>query len=148
MKVVATLLLSIFLAGMAGAAPAPAAVGPVFVVPVRTDISSAQFFFLRRALKEAERQRASALVLHVDTYGGEVTAAIDNMEALLKTKVPTYTFIDSKAISAGALITLATQKIYMSPTAVIGAAAPVMAGGEDMSTTMNAKVVSSMAAIA
>ncbi len=122
--------------------------GPVIVVPVRTAISSAQFLFLRRAVKEAERQNASALVLHMDTLGGDVEAAIDNIEALLKTKVPTYAYIDSKALSAGALITLATQKIYMSPTAVIGAAAPVGPEGGDLPKTMSEKMISSLSAIA
>ncbi|RYD77837.1 MAG: nodulation protein NfeD, partial [Verrucomicrobiaceae bacterium] len=50
--------------------------GPVVVVPIKTEISSAQFFFLRRALKEAERDGASAFVIEMDTYGGEVKAAI------------------------------------------------------------------------
>jgi membrane-bound serine protease (ClpP class) len=148
MKLLASVILSILCLAPIAIGAAPEAAGAVFVVPVRTDISSAQFFFLRRALKEAERAKASALVLHVDTYGGEVTAAIDSMEALLKTKVPTYTYIDSKAISAGALITLATQKIYMSPTAVIGAAAPVQSGGEDLPKAMSDKMVSALSAIA
>ncbi len=120
--------------------------GPVIVVPIRTEISSAQFFFLRRALKDAERRHASAIVLDMDTYGGEVKAAIDSMDALMKTQVPTFTFINDKAISAGSMIALATQKIYMAPTAVIGAAAPVMSGGEDLSKTMTDKVVSMLSA--
>ncbi len=129
------------------AATAPAAEpGPVIVVPVRTEISSAQFFFLRRALKDAERRHASAIVLDMDTYGGEVKAAIDSMDALMKTQVPTFTFINNKAISAGSMIALATQKIYMAPTAVIGAAAPVMSGGEDLAKTMADKTVSMLSA--
>jgi membrane-bound serine protease (ClpP class) len=122
--------------------------GPVVVVPIRTEISAAQFFFLRRALKDAERRKASALILDMETYGGEVKAAIDSMDALLKTKVPTYTYINNKAISAGALIAIATQKIYMAPTGVIGAAAPVMAGGEDLAKTMKDKSVSMLSAVA
>ena len=101
--------------------------GPVIVVPVKTEISRAQFFFLRRALKEAERQGASAFVIDMDTYGGEVKAAIDNMDALLKTRVPTFTYINPRAISAGALIALATQKIYVAHRRD-RRAAPVMAG--------------------
>ena len=62
----------------------------------------------------------------MQTYGGEVAAAVDEMDALLKTRLPTYTYVDSKALSAGALIALATSKIYMAPTGVIGAAAPVL----------------------
>src|SRR4051812_16322996 len=81
--------------------------GPVVVIPIQTEISAAQFFFLRRALKEAERENASAFVLDMSTYGGEVKAAIDNMDALLKTSVPTFTYINPRALSAGALIALA-----------------------------------------
>ena len=122
--------------------------GPVLVVPVRTEISKAQFLFLRRALKDAEQQGASAIILDMDTYGGEVTAAIDSMNALIKTKVPTLTFINNKAISAGAIIALGTEKIYMTPTAVIGAAAPVQATGEDLSKTMDDKAASMLSAMA
>src|SRR3954453_21071003 len=75
--------------------------GPVYVIPLKTEVSPAQFFFLRRALKEAERAGASAIVLDMDTYGGRVDAAIDSMYALLKTNVPTFIYIDSKALSAG-----------------------------------------------
>lgn len=122
--------------------------GPVVVVPLKTGVSKAQFYFLRRALKEAERGGASAFVIDMDTYGGDVKAAIDNMDALLKSDVPTYTYVNPRAISAGALIALATQKIYMAPTGVIGAAAPVMAGGEDLPKTMTDKTVSSLSAMA
>jgi membrane-bound serine protease (ClpP class) len=122
--------------------------GPVVVIPIKTEISAAQFFFLRRALKEAERAEASAVVLDMDTYGGEVRAANDSMDALLKTRVPTYIYINPRAISAGALIALATQKIYMAPSAVIGAAAPVTSGGEDLPKTMTDKTVSALSAMA
>lgn len=122
--------------------------GPVVVVPIKTEISAAQFFFLRRALKEAEREKASAVVIDMDTYGGEVKAANNSMDALLKTRVPTFIYINPRAISAGALIALATQKIYMSPGASIGAAAPVMGGGEDLPKTMTDKTVSALSAMA
>lgn len=122
--------------------------GPVFVVPLKTDVSQAQFFFLRRALKEAERAGASAFVIDMSTNGGAVDAALENMDALMKSGIPTYTYINPRALSAGALIALATQKIYMSPTGVIGAAAPVMAGGEDLPKTASDKTVSALSAMA
>lgn len=122
--------------------------GRVFVIPIKTEISAAQFYFLRRALKEAESEGAGAIVLDMDTYGGEVRAANDSMDALLKTRVPTFTYINPRAISAGALITLATKTIYMAPGASIGAAAPVMASGEDLPKTMIDKTVSALSAMA
>ncbi len=122
--------------------------GPVIVVPIRTEVSQAQFFLLRRALKEAEREGASAFIIDMQTPGGAVDAAMDNMEALQKTSVPTFTYVNDRALSAGALIALATQKIYMAPTAVIGAAAPVLAGGQDLAKTMEDKTVSMLSATA
>jgi membrane-bound serine protease (ClpP class) len=122
--------------------------GPVIIVPLQSEVTQAQFFFLRRALKSAERQHASAFVIEMNTYGGDAKAAIDIMDALLKTKVPTFTYINNKAISAGALIAMATQKIYMAPTAVIGAAAPVLSTGGDLPKTMTDKMVSALSAMA
>ena len=121
--------------------------GEIVVIPLKGEVSQAQFFFLRRALKTAEREKASAVILDMETYGGEVFAAIDMMDALMKSDVPTYTFVDDKAISAGALIAVATGKIYMAPTAVIGASAPVSSGGEDLPSTMKDKTVSAISAI-
>jgi len=122
--------------------------GPVYVVPLQGEVSSSQFLFLRRALKEAERNHASGFVIDMQTYGGSVKAAIDNMDALLQTTLPTFTYINNKAISAGALIALATQKIYMAPTGVIGAAAPVGSVGEDLGKTMADKTISTVSAFA
>jgi len=122
--------------------------GRIVVVPLRTDVSQAQFYFVRRALKTAEREGARAFIIDMSTYGGDAKAAINTMDALLKTNVPTFTFVDDKAISAGALIAIATKKIYMAPSAVIGAAAPVTSGGADLPQTMADKVVSTLSAMA
>lgn len=122
--------------------------GPVVVISLDGEVSEAQFFFLRRALKEAERNEASAVVLDLDTFGGAVPSAIKEMEALMKMHVPTYTYVNPKALSAGSLIALATKYIYMAPGAVIGAAAPIQSDGQDLSATMKEKAVSSISAIA
>jgi membrane-bound serine protease (ClpP class) len=122
--------------------------GDIVVIPIKGEITETQFFFLRRALKDAEQEKAGAVIIDMDTYGGELQAAVDMMNALMQCDIPTYTFVDSKAISAGAMITIATQKIYMSPTAVIGAAAPVSGEGGDLPSTMKDKTVSAMSAIA
>lgn len=138
----------LLLAAVFGPAAPAAETGPVIVVPLKSEVSHAQFYFLRRALKAAERQQASAFVIEMETPGGDVAAAIDNMDALLKTTVPTHTWINHRALSAGALIALATKKIYMSPIGVIGAAAPVMMTGDDAPKTMNDKTVSALSAMA
>jgi membrane-bound serine protease (ClpP class) len=135
-----------------GVAPAPLfaqadtrrAIGPdtIVILPVEGDITKAQHIFIRRALKVAERANAKAVILDMDTYGGDLAATIDIQKALLSVKVPTYAFINTNAGSAGALISLATKQIWMAPTSAIGAAAPVGSGGEDLQKTMNEKVLS------
>ena len=77
-------------------ASAPAAVGPVFVIPLHGEVGPAQFYFLRRALKEAQRANASAVVLDVDTFGGRVDSAMEEMDALLTTRIPTIAFVNTK----------------------------------------------------
>lgn len=141
-----TLVSLLCLLAVAWSVPA-AARGEVVVIPVKGEISKAEFFFVRRALKYAEHEKAAAVILDMETYGGDAFAAIDIMDALMKSDLPTYTLVDNKAISAGALIAIATQKIYMTPTGVIGAAAPVMSGGEDLPSTMKEKTISALAAM-
>ncbi len=120
------------------------AIGPdtIVVLPVNGDITKAQHIFIRRALKAAERGNAKAVILEMDTYGGDLSATSDIQKALISVKVPTYAFINTNAGSAGALISLATKKIWMAPTSAIGAAAPVSSDGQDLQKTMNDKVLS------
>lgn len=114
----------------------------VYVIPVNGEISDPLFYFIRRSLKEAEREGTDLIVIHMDTYGGSLKACVEIMKALEKTKSPTVTYIDQNAGSAGALIAVATQKIYMAPVGAIGASAPVSGSGEDVGETMKDKTVS------
>ena len=76
-------------------------------------------------LKEAERAKAEALILEIDTFGGRLDSAVKIKDKLIDTKINTIAFINKKAISAGALISLATRHIVMAPGSTIGAATPV-----------------------
>lgn len=76
-------------------------------------------------LKEAERAKAAALILEIDTFGGRLDSAVKIKDKLIDTKIDTIAFINKKAISAGALISLATRHIVMAPGSTIGAATPV-----------------------
>jgi membrane-bound serine protease (ClpP class) len=120
--------------------------GPVFVFPFKSEVSPASLTFLRRALKEAERAGASAFILDMDTPGGRLDVTIDIFELMHRTKVPTITFVNPHALSAGALVSLATKKIYMRPDATIGAAAVVSGDGQEIQKTMQLKIDSFMAA--
>ena len=104
--------------------------GAVVVIPLKGEVSKAQFFFLRRVIKMGEAANASAYILDMDTPGGELGAAVEILQALMKVKAPTYTYVDPNAGSAGALIALGTKHIWMAPVSAIGAGAPVMGGGQ------------------
>jgi membrane-bound ClpP family serine protease len=76
-------------------------------------------------LREAERTNAKTLILEIDTFGGRLDAAVKIKDKLVDTKINTIAFINKKAISAGALISLATRHIVMAPGSTIGAATPI-----------------------
>ncbi len=118
---------------------ASASEGPMYVFPLKTEVTRVTVALMRRALKEAERNGAGSFVIDMDTPGGRLDATETLLEMLRKTKLPTYTFVNPNAISAGALISLATKKIYMRPDSVIGAAAIVSGSGEDLQETMQLK---------
>jgi len=119
----------------------------VVVVPLRGEISTSLLMFLRRAEKVAESSGASAIVFEMNTYGGRLDSAEEITSALNHATIPTYTFINSNAGSAGSLIALATQHIYMAPVSAIGAAAPVLPTGEDLPLTQREKTISYWSAL-
>ena len=122
------LLISFLICSLTGVAPAlgreAIRKGDVAVVPLRGEVAPALLAFLRRAVKTAETSEASAIVFDMNTYGGRLDTAADIVNALNQTKIPTYTFINTNAGSAGAIIAIATQHVFMAPVSAIGAAAP------------------------
>lgn len=116
--------------------------GDTVVIPLHGEISPPLHFFLRRGIKLAEANEAAALLLDMNTYGGRLDVAEEITDALGRVSIPTYTFINSNAGSAGAIIALATRHIYMAPVSAIGAAAPVLSTGQDLPETERDKVVS------
>jgi len=104
--------------------------GPVFVVPVEGTIDLVLSRYVDRALADATAAGASAVLLHIDTFGGLVDAADRIRTSLLHTELITVAFIDPNAASAGALISLATDHIVMVPGGSIGAATAVDGTGQ------------------
>lgn len=121
--------------------------GDVVVVPLHGEISPSLLMFLRRAEKLAETNGASAIIFEMNTYGGRLDSAEEINNVLNHATIPTYAFINTNAGSAGALIALATQHIYMAPVSAIGAAAPVMPTGEDLPLTQREKTISYWSAL-
>src|SRR3982751_2257033 len=78
--------------------------GDTVVVPLNGEISPPTHLFLRRAIKAAENAGAGAIIIDMNTYGGRLDAAGDITGVLNRTTIPTYTFINTNAGSAGSLI--------------------------------------------
>src|SRR5438876_5930023 len=121
--------------------------GDVVVAPINGEISPSLLTFLRRALKTAETSGGSAIIFEMNTYGGRLDSAEEITSALNHATIPTYTFINSNAGSAGAIVALATQHIYMAPVSAIGAAAPILPTGEDLPLTAREKTISYWSAL-
>ena len=101
----------------------------VITVPVSGVIELGLAPFVERSLREARELGAHAVILDLDTPGGRVDAAERIADAIADSEVPVYAYINRRAFSAGALISLATDRIYMRPGSVIGAATPVDGSG-------------------
>lgn len=139
-----SLLPGLILAASVGAGVEPAR--PIaYVVPVHGMIDLGLAPFVQRVLGEAKDAGAAVVLLEINTFGGRVDAAVLIRDALLDAQVPTVAFVNRRAISAGALITLAAQKVAMATGATVGAATPVLfgqPGGE--ATPVSEKSVSYM----
>jgi membrane-bound serine protease (ClpP class) len=126
----------------AWAVPSPPELSPdgkSYVVEVSEEIDLGLASYVERVVGEAVA--GDLVVLHINTFGGRIDAAVAIRDVLLKAKARTVAFIDKRAISAGALIALATDVIVMTHGATIGAATPVQIKGGEMAP-VEAKVVS------
>lgn len=97
----------------------------VFTFKIDANIDPAMNRRVQLALEEAEKNEAGLIVIEMDTNGGVVTDADEIRTQLLESKIPIYVFINKDAASAGALISIACDSIYMAPGASIGAATVV-----------------------
>jgi len=100
----------------------------VYVAPIEGIIDLGLAPFVQRVLGEATDAGAAAVILDINTFGGRVDAAVLIRDALLNARVKTVAFVNKRAISAGALISLAAEKIVMADGGTIGAATPVQMG--------------------
>ncbi|HEU4644917.1 MAG TPA: NfeD family protein [Burkholderiales bacterium] len=121
-------LLALALAPISGSPLAQPDPRVVYLAPIEGIIDLGLAPFVRRAIDEATNAGAAALVLEVNTFGGRVDAAVQIRDALLDSKVKTIAFVNKRAISAGALISLAAEHIVMAGGSTLGAATPVQAG--------------------
>ena len=112
----------------------------VYVIEITGEVDLGLGPYVQRVVAEANNDPSAVVLLHVNTFGGRVDVATEIKDVVINSVAPTIAFVDKRAISAGALITLSAEKIAMAPGGSIGAATPVHQTGEKASE----KVVSYM----
>lgn len=102
----------------------------VMIMEIKSEIDPRANRYVELALAHAEKTNAEILIIEMDTYGGALTDAKEIVDKIMDFKKPVWVYVNSDAASAGALISIACDSIYMSPGASIGAATVVNETGE------------------
>ncbi len=104
----------------------------VYKLNIKQEITKATWRQTSQAFEAADSLKADVFLIHMNTYGGAVLDADSIRTKILQSKIPVYVFIDNNAASAGALISIACDSIYMRPGGNIGAATVVNQTGAAM----------------
>ena len=107
--------------------------GVVYRVPIAGTIDMGLPPFIERVVEQAEQERPDLIIFDINTFGGRVDGATIIKDAIISSTVPTVAFVNRRAISAGALISLSCEKIIMANGATIGAATAVDMEGKKAS---------------
>ncbi len=121
-----TAIALIALCGYGSMARSQEALSNVFVIPISGDVEPGMAAFLKRALNDVPDIAESVIVVEIDTFGGRVDSALEMVDALVNVKsAKTIAYVTNKAISAGALISLACNQLVMKNNTTIGDCAPI-----------------------
>ena len=120
----------------------------IYVVPIQDVIDLGIPGLVNRSISLAEENNADLIVFDIDTFGGRVDAATQIKDAISGTEIPTVGFINRRAISAGSLIALSCDKIFMTEGATIGATSVVDMSGTKQSEKSQSYMREEMAATA
>ncbi len=120
----------------------------VYKLNIKQEITKAAWRQTQQAFEEADSLGADVFLIHMNTYGGTVLDADSIRTKILQSPIPVYVFIDNNAASAGALISVACDSIYMRPGASIGAATVVNQTGQAMPDKYQSYMRSTMRATA
>ena len=102
------------------------------IVPVEGTIDGGLAAFIERVVSNV-KPGTDGIIFHINTPGGRIDSAVDIKDTILNAKMPTIAFVDKSAISAGAVISLACDSIYMTTGSSIGAATAVDLEGKKAS---------------
>ncbi|HJO21760.1 MAG TPA: nodulation protein NfeD [Candidatus Marinimicrobia bacterium] len=120
----------------------------IYIIPIQNTIDLGIPSFVNRAIDIAESNNSELIIFDIDTFGGRVDAATQIKDSISETEIPTIAFINRRAISAGSLISLSCDKIYMTDGATIGATSVVDMTGSKQSEKSQSYMREEMAATA
>ena len=120
----------------------------IYVVPIQDVIDLGIPSLVSRGISLAESNNADMIIFDIDTFGGRVDAATQIKDSISSTNIETIAFINRRAISAGSLISLSCDKIYMTGGATIGATSVVDMSGSKQSEKSQSYMREEMAATA
>ncbi len=121
------------------------------VVTIERQVDGVLAGYIDRAIDHAEDSRGRAVLLRVDTPGGEIGAMKEIVGRIERSEVPVITWVGppgAEAVSAGTFIAMAGHVAAMAPSTTIGAATPVTATGEDVEGALGRKVTNDTVAFA
>jgi len=119
----------------------------VYIIPVSGTVEPGMAAYIKRALEEIKNETEAVFVFKMDTFGGRVDAALDIVDTISNVpKGKTIAFVEKRAISAGALIALSSNLLFMKENTIIGDCAPIIntqegqkMAGEKVQTVLRAK---------
>ena len=119
----------------------------VYVIPVSGTVEPGMAAYVKRALEDIKDETDAVIVFKMDTFGGRVDAALDIVDTVSSIpKGKTIAYVEKRAISAGALIALSSNLLFMKDNTIIGDCAPIIntqegqkMAGEKVQTVLRAK---------
>ncbi|MBS4199716.1 nodulation protein NfeD [Bacillus sp. FJAT-49732] len=120
----------------------------VYVIPIDETVEQGLYAYLNRAINTAEENNADLIIFDMDTLGGSVDAALKIGNLISNTNTDTVAFVNPLAISAGAYIAFHSDEIYMTPTATMGASAPIDGSGNTAGEKAESMWLAAMAGVA
>jgi membrane-bound serine protease (ClpP class) len=141
--------LSLCLVWVPGAVAQEAGGRTIYALEISGPVTPIMISYIERGIRAAENDGAEALIIRLDTPGGEIDQMKEIIQGLLAAEVPVVVYVypqGAYAASAGTLITLAAHAAAMAPGTTIGAASPVGGQGEDLEETIDTKIKEDMKA--
>lgn len=96
--------------------------GNVYVIPIEGEINKATYNFVKNTMDDIDIESTDAIIFDIDTYGGLIDQAINIKDLIINSPIPTISYVNNKAVSAGVLITIASDNVVMSNSATVGSA--------------------------